>query len=196
MERRGLWYLALERFNLGNVAGITEKFDINLEKDPNQPPVPRRVRTSVKRGFLVDITTMRLDEVEDNILNAGFDKNLFKSAQVIAQEEFARKNCIISFRHVQDDEFTIDVCTDPVTNTTVGAVDYIIMKKYLYVNAIAVLQSVQGYGVGGVMLEKLKQICVVREKEMLLLALSDVIPWYEKQGFVVSADYGGGLGLV
>jgi ribosomal protein S18 acetylase RimI-like enzyme len=49
---------------------------------------------------------------------------------------------------VLDEDFTVDMAKDGTTGEVLGAVEYVMMKKYLWVDAIAVKEECRGIGIG------------------------------------------------
>ncbi|KAJ3083338.1 hypothetical protein HDU99_010805 [Rhizoclosmatium hyalinum] len=172
------------KWNLGNLLHITDKYIPDLDEDPNQAiSQPKLTRAVLPDGRnIVQIQSLRFSD-------KPFDRKLFDAAQQLVFAQFAEKNVNADLDGVLDDDFTVDVITDPVTGIVLGAVEYVFMKRYLWIDAIAVHHNVRGLGVGSIMLERLRNIASIRKKKLLCFALHDVCPWYKKQGFVLATEF-------
>ncbi|KAI9337977.1 hypothetical protein BDR26DRAFT_863377 [Obelidium mucronatum] len=191
MHNRGLWLPPVDakangRWNLGNLLHITDKYMADLDEDQNQS-VPQPKLTSAvlpDRRNSVHIRSLHIKDSENL-----FDRSLFNAAQKLVHEQFAKKSVKADLEGVLDDDFTLDVVIDPITGHVVGAVEYVFMKRYLWIDAIAVREDVRGLGVGCVMMERLRNIATIRSKEILCFGLHDVCGWYQRQGFTVSSEF-------
>ncbi|KAI8616056.1 hypothetical protein BC830DRAFT_237898 [Chytriomyces sp. MP71] len=167
------------KWNLGNLLHITDKYCVDLDVDLDQgvPGSPMGV-IAVKRGGEVRVRTLQVA-----LGGEAFDRALFESAQVLVREQFAKKNVNADLDSVLDDDFSLDVVIDAATGQVIGAVEYVFMKRFLWIDAIAVREDARGFGVGDVMLQRLKDFAVVRGKQLLCFALHDVVGFYERHGF-------------
>ncbi|KAJ3293034.1 40S ribosomal protein S6 [Rhizoclosmatium sp. JEL0117] len=159
------------KWNLGNLLHITDKYIPDLDEDPNQAiSQPKLTRAVLPDGRnIVQIQSLRFSD-------KPFDRKLFDAAQQLVFAQFAEKNVNADLDGVLDDDFTVDVITDPVTGIVLGAVEYVFMKRYLWIDAIAVHHNVRGLGVGSIMLERLRNIASIRKKKLLCFALHDPGP--------------------
>ncbi|KAJ3007312.1 UNVERIFIED_CONTAM: hypothetical protein HDU68_003581 [Siphonaria sp. JEL0065] len=191
MHNRGLWLPPVDaagggRWNLGNLLHISDKYIADLDMDLNQSvPQPKIASAVLPDGRnSVRIQTLHIKDSENL-----FDRKLFDSAQKLVFEQFAKKNVNADLEGVLDDDFTLDVVIDPISGQVVGAVEYVFMKRYLWIDAIAVREDVRGLGVGCIMMERLRNIASIRSKEMLCFGLHDVCGWYHRQGFSYSSEF-------
>ena len=65
-----------------------------------------------------------------------------------------------------------------------GCAMYILMRKYVWIEEVAVESIWRGGGVGRVLVERMKQIAKARVKSVLLYALEEAVGFYLKLGFV------------
>ncbi|KAJ3074387.1 hypothetical protein HDU98_011362 [Podochytrium sp. JEL0797] len=192
LKNRGLWLPPVDssgggKWNLGNMLHITDKYTSDLDVDTNQfVPQPSCITAVLpsQGNNTVEIQTLHVNDTKNL-----FDRDLFDSAQKLVCEQFAKKNVNADLEGVLDDDFTVDVVTDPLSHQVLGAVEYVFMKKYLWIDAIAVREDLRGLRIGRVMMERLQHVASIRSKQLLCFGLHDVCGWYLKQGFEVAKEF-------
>ena len=102
--------------------------------------------------------------------------------------EFASKQIDMDLNLIQDD-FILDLIVDDKSVEVLGAIEYIYMKKYLWIECIAIPQKHQGLGVGKLLIQRMIQLAKSREKQVLLYSLRDVEQFYRKLGFTSSSSF-------
>jgi GNAT superfamily N-acetyltransferase len=66
----------------------------------------------------------------------------------------AKKNVAADLDNVLDSGFSVDVALDMATGEVLGACEYVAMKKYIWIDALAVKESVQGKGLGSILIKR------------------------------------------
>lgn len=72
----------------------------------------------------------------------------------------AKKNVVADLDKVLDAGFSVDIALDLATGQVLGAVEYVMMKKYVWIDAVAVLEAAQGNGIGSIFLKRCVILCV------------------------------------
>jgi hypothetical protein len=76
-------------------------------------------------------------------------QKIFMQATCMVKDTFAAKEIEMDLQNgVCDDDFTIDVLVDPSSGEVVACVEYVYMRKYLWVECVAVKQTYQKAGIG------------------------------------------------
>jgi len=193
---RDLYLMGLsnEKQNLGNALNITEQFNENLSYDNNQS-------VTISNYFLNPL------EWEGNIFKfvtiqneaqmeyAPELKALFNQANEIIKSEFLHKDMEVSLDWSMDEGMTVDLFVKEIPSLfhhiceTVGICEYIFMKKYLWLEVITVKEEFRNHGIGKLLLERIIDIARNRNKDILLYALNDVVPFYLHFGFEFSPKF-------
>ncbi|KAI8853928.1 hypothetical protein BC829DRAFT_260497 [Chytridium lagenaria] len=168
--------------NLGIMLHITDKYNSDLDVDKDQTlPDPPTSSAPLKDGMRnVFLKTIKGEAGARESLSS---LETFREAETLIKSQFAEKNVAADLGGVLDDDFTVDIAHDSRTSAILGAVEYVIMKRYLWVDAIAVDREARGLGVGQVLLNRVKDVARQRGKHVLCFALHDVVEWYLRMGF-------------
>ncbi|KAI9333181.1 hypothetical protein DFJ73DRAFT_896207 [Zopfochytrium polystomum] len=108
---------------------------------------------------------------------------LYDAADALVTKQFAKKKVTADLAGVVDDGFTADIVRDAVTGVVLGTAQYVYMRRYLWLDALAVKEEAQGLGIGSLLLQRLIENAAARGKQVLCFALKDVVTWYERHGF-------------
>ena len=80
---------------------------------------------------------------------------IFKQASTMVQESFAEKEIDIDlFGHHSGPPFTADVLVDPSTGEVIAAAEYVFMRKYLWVECLAIKKSYRRSGIGKLLMSR------------------------------------------
>jgi len=186
--------LANDKQNLGNALNITEQFNENLSYDNNQSITisnyflnPLEWEGNIYKFFTIQNET-QMETVPEL-------KTLFNQANDIIKREFLNKDMEVSLDWSMDEGMTIDLFVKEIPSLfhqlheTVGICEYIFMKKYLWLEVITVKQEFRNFGIGRLLIERIADIARNRNKDILLYALEDVVPFYLHLGFEFSPKF-------
>jgi len=193
---RDLYLMGLsnDKQNLGNALNITEQFNENLSYDHNQSIVisnyllnPIEWEGNVFKFFTIQNET-QMEYIPEL-------KTLFNQANDMIKNEFLHKDMDVSLDWSMDEGMTVDLFVKEIPSLfhhiheTVGVCEYIFMKKYLWLEVITVKQEFRNNGIGRLLLERIVDIAKNRNKDILLYALEDVVPFYLHLGFEFSPKF-------
>jgi len=186
--------LANDKQNLGNALNITEQFNENLSYDHNQSVTisnyylnPLEWEGNIFKFFTI--------QNEIQMEYSPELKTLFGQANEIIKKEFLNKDMEVSLDWSMDEGMTVDLFVKEIPSLfhqlheTVGVCEYIFMKKYLWLEVIAVKEEFRNNGIGRLLLERIANIAMNRKKDILLYALNDVVPFYLHLGFEFSPKF-------
>ncbi|KAJ1537069.1 hypothetical protein HK405_014886, partial [Cladochytrium tenue] len=140
------------RWNLGMMLNIKESYDEALDIDCDQGTArPQTEFARAANGASVYIVTI---PNEAAATGSAFS-SIFDAAESLVRSQFAKKNVSADLDGVLDDGFSVDVAVDAVTGAVLGAVEYVFMRRFLWVDAIAVKEEFQGAGVGSLLIQRL-----------------------------------------
>ncbi|KAJ3191009.1 hypothetical protein HK101_008178 [Irineochytrium annulatum] len=185
-QNRGISIEVLKKKNLGNFLNITKRTIKDLDFDVNQtaPALPSDpIQVGGVNIILRTITAADTDDLEPAI--AAADLGVFENAERVVREEFAAKNVAADLSSVIHERFAVDLAIDIGTGEVAGAAEYVFMRKYLWLDAIATSKEARGCGVGTLLLDRLVAAARWRGKALLCFALNDVVDWYLARGFKV-----------
>ncbi|KAJ3104282.1 hypothetical protein HDU97_009358 [Phlyctochytrium planicorne] len=184
-QNRGLDFSNMSngKFNLGIMLHITEKYnpDLDIDRDQSVIPLPTQPIPLAHADRQIFLQTIQGESQARASLSS---LEAFREAESLIKTQFAEKNVCADLGGVLDDDFTVDMARDVRSCEVLGAVEYVFMKRYLWVDAVAVESACRGMGVGVVLMNRLKAIAEARQKQILCFALHDVVGWYLHQGFV------------
>ncbi|KAJ3223273.1 hypothetical protein HDU78_011358 [Chytriomyces hyalinus] len=211
-QNRGLWLpppVSMQKardgkWNLGNMLHITDKYipDLDMDLDQSipsittaQPFMSPGFQTNHKLGRVSLRTLQMATEKITTNQSHPFDHALFSAASNLVTQQFAQKNVSADLDSVLDDSFSVDIATTGFTsdtgglNTVLGAIEYVFMRGYLWIEAVAVHDHARRCGVGRELVSRVKEYARVRGKKVLCFGLLDVCGFYEKEGFQVSPEF-------
>jgi len=193
---RDLYIMGLEndKQNLGNALNITEQFNENLSYDYNQSITisnyflnPLEWEGNIFKFFTI--------QNETQMENSPELKSLFNQANDIIKKEFLTKDMDVSLDWSMDEGMTVDLFVKEIPSLfhqmyeTVGICEYIFMKKYLWLEVIALKPEFRSNAIGRLLLERIADIAMNRNKDILLYALNDAVPFYLHLGFQFSPKF-------
>lgn len=183
--------LSNEKQNLGNALNITDQYIEDLSGDPDQTvcltnpmfdgPFQYDDEGNLLKFILIQSETQM--EVQPEL------KRLYEQANAMVKQEFATKDMLVHLDWSMDEGMTIDLLIKETptlfscTNEVVGLCEYVFMKKYLWLEVIAIQPNFRNLGIGRLLMERLIHIAANRHKDILLYALEDVVPFYQHLGF-------------
>ncbi|KAJ3091734.1 hypothetical protein HK102_013624 [Quaeritorhiza haematococci] len=190
---RGFWICGLgngSKANLGNALNITEGYDRRLNQDtdqesPQPSPTPFLVQKLMDDGTL-DSECKKLEVVSirgpEAIEQSSFLASKLQEADTLMQSVFLERGIGANLEDVAEGSYTADIVMDAESTEVLGVAKYIFMRDYMWVDEIAVKPGCQKMGIGSSLLRRLKDVAYAREKDILLYALTPVIPFYERNG--------------
>jgi len=193
---RDLYIMGLEndKQNLGNALNITEQFNENLSYDYNQSITisnyflnPLEWEGNIFKFFTI--------QNETQMENSPELKTLFNQANEMIKKEFLTKDMEVSLDWSMDEGMTVDLFVKEIPSIfhqiheTIGICEYIFMKKYLWLEVIAVKPEFRSNGIGRLLLERIANIAMNRNKDILLYALNDAVPFYLHLGFEFTPEF-------
>ncbi|KAJ3210028.1 hypothetical protein HDU67_005711 [Dinochytrium kinnereticum] len=182
-RNRGLYFEDLpDHSNLGMFLNITHKLIRDLDADPDQsvPPLPSgfiRLKDPSRMVVMQGIYD------EESILGSKHIHDDFVETDHLVRNQFSEKNVVADLKGVVEDDFALEYAKDVDSGKILGAAEFVQMKRYLWLDHIAVDREARGLGVGVALLNRLKYIAAYRKKQLLCFALHDVVDWYVHQGF-------------
>lgn len=115
---------------------------------------------------------------------------IFDQANKMARDSFSDKNLEMSLaQDVCSGDFTVDVLVDPSCGEVVACVEYIYMRRYVWIECLAVKKTYQHTGLGKILMDRIKYVAKDRRKDILLYSLLDVIEFYSAFGFYLLSSY-------
>ncbi|KAJ3118335.1 hypothetical protein HDU96_002492, partial [Phlyctochytrium bullatum] len=176
------------RQNLGTVLNITTEYSRDLDRDRDQsvPPIPSGVipLKDPRKGVVLFSF-----QGKDHAQACEQFFQTFNEADRLIRSKFAEKHVTADLVRVLEDDFAVEIVRDAHTGVVLGAAEYVLMRRYLWLDAIAVENEARGWGVGVLLLNRLKHIAHARGKPILCFALNDVTGWYLAQGFRFREDF-------
>ncbi|KAJ3209349.1 hypothetical protein HDU67_006265 [Dinochytrium kinnereticum] len=172
-----------EPSNLGVYLNITQKFipDLNMDLDQSVPSLPygpvylKDTSRSVVIKGIYD---------EEAIESSPAIRQDLDNAEDLVAKQFAAKNVIADLKGVREDGFSLEYAKDANTGKILGAAEFVHMRRYIWLDHLAVDLEARGLGVGVALLNRLKYVAASRGKQLFCFALHDVASWYAHQGFV------------
>jgi len=71
----------------------------------------------------------------------------------------------------------------------VAVMEYVFMKRYMWLEVIAVKQEYKGLGIGKLLMHRMSSIANAKDKDILLYSLNDVISFYKQFDFEFSPKF-------
>lgn len=173
------------KWNLGMLLHITDKFNPDLDIDSDQSVldstsmVVLSLVTASGVSSNIGVFSIQSEEAATSLELSPF----FNAADELVKSQMAKKNVVADLDKVLDAGFSVDIALDLATGQVLGAVEYVMMKKYVWIDAVAVLEAAQGNGIGSIFLKRLMSFAAARDKQVLCFSLNDVVPFYIRHGF-------------
>jgi GNAT superfamily N-acetyltransferase len=193
---RDLYLMGLsnDKQNLGNALNITEQFNENLSYDHNQSVIVSNyfLNPLEWEGNIFKFITIK-DETQMEYIPEL--KTLFNQANDMIKNEFLHKEMEVSLDWSMEEGMTVDLFVKEIPSLfhhiyeTVGICEYIFMKKYLWLEVITVKEEFRNNGIGRLLMDRISDIARNRNKDILLYALNDVVPFYLHLGFEFSPKF-------
>ncbi|KAJ8323391.1 hypothetical protein O5D80_008136 [Batrachochytrium dendrobatidis] len=189
---RGLYLSGMgnEIRNLGNMLHITERYIKDLDQDRNQstlpaPPVRTYKLPDKTRHQIAFLTIHGEPSPKEPIVQA-----IFEEASKMMSEIFAEQNILVDLKEgCAEEDFSAEIMADVNSYEALASAEYIFMRKYMWIESVAVKKEYRGLGFGKIMMERMFHIAQARNKNILLYALDDVVSFYQSLGFVMSPQY-------
>ncbi|KAJ3215195.1 hypothetical protein HK099_006480 [Clydaea vesicula] len=195
-HNRGYYFFGEKAFfggmkpNLGNSLHITEGTNTDLIKDKDQTSKPlenRLVELFPKSTYFPEsiLTEIMLLKGGKEIRSSPYHLHKFYQANEMVKENFLELDVDADLSFIIDDGFSCEIIfeKEEIDENVLGVSMFVYMKKYIWVEDVVVDKKFRGIGVGKVLIKRLKEMAVYREKSILLYSLSNSIPFYEKEGF-------------
>ena len=113
----------------------------------------------------------------------------FHEADQVMQTTFLEQNIDADLSPVLDMGFSAEAAIDTETNKVLGAVLFVFMNQYLWIEDIVVSTSSQKHGIGSSLISRMHEIATSRKKDILLYAIDSAIPFYQRAGFTEQDRY-------
>ncbi|CAO3668748.1 unnamed protein product [Umbelopsis ramanniana] len=97
------------------------------------------------------------------------------------------KETDVSLASSLEDYLSIDILCDEAMNVK-GVLEYIFLKRYLCVNKIVIPEKYQRQGFGTTMIRRVTLLATWRQKDLLVYAPPNTVPFYTKWGFEICKD--------
>lgn len=170
LENRGLYIPGFknDKQNLGNILHISEKYDSALDMDNDQSRGISEISTWTLQGKIVSIYSFNSSPKE------SFKLKIFSQAIDLVSTLFLEKRIEMDIvLGISEDNFTVDILVDG--DQVLGVVEYVFMRKYLWIECFAISPTVQKQGIGKWFMNYIKSIASRRKKSILLYSLMPVI---------------------
>lgn len=184
LENRGLYipgYKNLKQ-NLGNILYISEKYDSALDMDNDQSRGISDISTFDFKGKIFSIFSFK-ESPKDS-----FKRKIFSDAINLVSLMFSEKRIEMDLQlGISEDDFTVDILVDG--DQVLGVVEYIFMRKYLWIECFAISPQYQKQGIGKWFMNYIKSIALHRKKSILLYSLMPVVDFYTNVGFIPAVSF-------
>ncbi len=170
--------------NLGNDLYITEIFDARLSKDTNQN-TPKNLPMDYSANGSKGNLSLLLISINDrkSLSTSSFYFKKFMEANKIMEDTFAIQSIEADLGIVFDMGFSVEIAMEKLSEVVCGAVLYIYMEKYLWIEEIVVKPEYQRHGVGKTLMQRMMEIAHLRKKDVLLYGIEQAYPFYQALGF-------------
>ncbi|RUS16394.1 hypothetical protein BC938DRAFT_476595, partial [Jimgerdemannia flammicorona] len=121
-------------------------------------------------------------QTEEQVISSQVLYTLHARANVVVNETFLAHGMYLTLDTALEDYFSIDIFCDEAANVK-GVAEYIFMRRYLYIDKLAIQKDYQRRGIGTLMMMRLLELARWRHKDMLLFALLPVVNFYCRWGF-------------
>jgi len=205
---RGLWlcgesqFWARKKINLGNDLHISEGYFKSLDRDKDQsyPDIPIdtqfiRSKATAANPHPLPVIPIQIQTIQGQ---RGLDssplylQDKFIKAEALVRKTFGARGIDADLSRVVENGFSVDVCIkqtfhigtpEPGDDAVIGAVMFVFMKKYVWIEEIGVEETCRGMGVGRALIERIKRVAHLRGKDILLYSLMSAVPFYNALGF-------------
>ncbi|RUS14505.1 hypothetical protein BC937DRAFT_93710, partial [Endogone sp. FLAS-F59071] len=121
-------------------------------------------------------------QTEDQVVKDEVLHLLYASANILVYHTFQAHGMNLTLDTALEDYFSIDIFCDQGAQVK-GVAEYIFMRRYLYIDKLAVHHEYQRRGIGTIMMLRLLELARWRSKDVLLFALLPVVDFYRRWGF-------------
>lgn len=121
-------------------------------------------------------------QTEDQVVKDEALHLLYASANILVYQTFQAHGMNLTLDTALEDYFSIDIFCDQGAQVK-GVAEYIFMRRYLYIDKLAVHHEYQRRGIGTIMMLRLLELARWRSKDVLLFALLPVVDFYRRWGF-------------
>jgi len=176
--------------NLGIRLGITSRHDAELTLDADQtpPPFPPFLTLPAQSGAIFPTILSIITIKQDSDLT-GDAESLYYEADQWIRDLFAQKGISTHLDTTFAHHFTTLLIIDPSTRQLVATCEAVFMRKYLWIEVLAVKDTWRRRGVGRAIMERLMSWAKGRSKEMGLFAVWSAVPFYDSLGLGDSSKW-------
>ena len=199
-DRRGLWLCGEKQFfdkklkpNLGNDLHITESSCKTLDRDKDQSTLAPSTQFSwLKHPFSYFIPCSII-----SMTSSSTDNVLFENANKLMTRVFLKRGILADLTSVHELGYTVDLViknhfSQNLNNSNcrvLGALLYVFMKRYIWIEEIVVDEDWRGCGVGKLLIQRAKDIAAARGKTILLYAIDSAVSFYLGLGFQICGNW-------
>ncbi|KAI8907904.1 hypothetical protein EDD86DRAFT_208460 [Gorgonomyces haynaldii] len=191
LQRRGLTVcgVGLPKNNLGNQLQISDKYIKDLDTDKNQSSPSFGTPLITFSLGNRDCSAVWISFLGKPINNQTLER-LFVTCQQMVYQSFAEKLIEMELLDgTNEEEFTINCLVDPSSGEVLAVVEYVFMRTYLWVECLVVKKEYRNAGLGKMLLERVLYVAQMRQKQILLYSLPDVLSFYTNNGMQVSKKF-------
>ncbi|KAI9204275.1 uncharacterized protein BJ171DRAFT_122302 [Polychytrium aggregatum] len=202
MEGRGISPargLRNTRRNHGNYLRITDSYMCDLDADPDQTiPLPSNQVYVLGQSLPLNpeghVRIVRIYGRDENeVLKSHLLISLYEAASQLLVDEFNRIAITTSaLDSIFEYGLSCEIVVDEVTNEVMGVVKYVVLKRYVYVDTLAIASNYQRRGIGSLLMNRMKQISIERSRPIFLYATCSAVEFYQKQGLKISTTWHSG----
>jgi GNAT superfamily N-acetyltransferase len=168
-----------EKQNLGNMLFISDKYLKDLNPDRNQSSPPFNL-TLPLHGALSTVSFLGNPRSSSALA-------IFTQATRMVHDSFREKMIEMELFKDLGTDFTVDALI--LNDQVIACVEYVFMKKYVWIECLAVTKQMQRTKFGTLLINRIIDVAKYRRKDVLVYSLADVVGFYVQKGFV---DFGGG----
>ncbi|KAJ3034496.1 hypothetical protein HK097_004495 [Rhizophlyctis rosea] len=172
--------------NFGNELRITDAYNRDLDRDWTQT-FPKHKQTMLQLSNGKNVRWITIEGVPPKFKSTQFA--VWNQASAMVQAAFEEKGVQLNLRWHSEEYYVSEILVDMDTDLPIAAIQYAFMTKFVWLDTLTVDKGARGLGIARVLLQRCIEVAQDRGKDLLLLAIPDVVEMYKKFGFVIETRY-------